>query len=390
MGRDRDTVRVALLAKLEATWPRYRDSPELRRRVEAASNAELRKHLAWAELMSETALEPDADTLSPRFSEHERKSFGRIRHAHWSSVASAYALARDVCSWYAGPDWTPFNLWQTAEYGSGLVASCAKVLSSEAGAETLWASIAAKYPRPDAVALTLPMVCAEAKARWRDIPRMTPSKFRANRERLAKHAEQLALELERFYLPRDPDDCEFAGLWDFAELLTQEELDKLDASIRHTTANIANRALERVGHHHMDWDRYNGTGDESQGSGLNGDLPPARLDARDVYSLLQRDHVAHWQFDYEYVGVPTLPDMLRRIARKFAEDGQDAPLQRPNRPNAERNFFARAVCKYFWQSHACVSPAIVRDIVCMFYPQGIDENEVSQLAARVKAAHPLA
>lgn len=391
MSRDRQTVRAALLAKLEATWARYKENPELRRIVESASNADLRKHLAWAECASEILSESDADTLSARYSEDDRLKFGRLRHARWSPRGTGYVLARKECDWYRGPDWVPFNLWQTAEYGSGLNQECAVTLLQASGAELLWSAIAAKYPQPDNLALSLPMVCAEAKARWADIPRMTPSEFRAQRENLARHAEQLAIELERFYLPRDPDESEFSGLLDFQDLMTQEELDRLDQAIRVTTYAIANRALERAGLPPVVWDDYNDIGDEARALGYgNSDLnTPARIDAKAVYSLLLRDHVSHWQYDYEYGGVPTLPDMLRRIAGKLAEDGKTAPIARPNLANAERNFFARAVCKYFWQSRGDISPAIVRDIVCMFYQQGMDENEVSQMAARVKASHPL-
>lgn len=392
MSRDRETVRAALLAKLEATWARYRENPELRRRVETASNADLRKHLAWAECLSELALEPDADTLSPRYSDNDRRAFGRLRHARWSPHGNGYSLARDECSWYRGPDWMPFNLWQTAEYGGGAERDCAATLCQASGAESLWSAIAAKYPRPDGIALSLPMVCAEAKARWANIPRMTPSEFREHREMLARHAEQLAVELERFYLPRDPDDCEFSGLLDFTELMTQEELDRFDQAIRSVANVIVNRERARNDMPPLTWGEYNDIGERARRLGYSGRdlLTLAQEDAREIRILMERDHVSHWQYEYEYGGVPTLPDILRRIASKFAEDGQNAPIARPNLANAERNFFARALCKYFWQSFADVSPSIVRDVVCMFYPQGIDENEISQMAARVKSAHPLA
>ncbi len=389
MGRDRETVRAALLAKLEATWARYKENPELRRMVDRASNADLRKHLAWAECLSETALESDADTLSPRYSDDDRRTFGRMRHARWSPHGMGYSLAANECSWYRGPDWVPFNLWQTAEYGQGSVRDCAEVLCYGTGAEQLWAAIAAKYSRPDGVALSLPMVCAEAKSRWAVTPRDKPSDYREQRETLARHARQLAVELERFFLPRDPDDYEFSGLLDFTELMTVEELACLDHATRLTSHVIGNRALRRAGLRPVAWDEYNDIGDKARELGWRDeDLhAPAREDAMDIYALMQRDHSRP---DWPYGGIPPLPDMLRRIAGRFAEDGQDAPIARPNLPNAERNFFARAVCKYFWQSRADISPAIVRDVVCMFYSQGMGENEVSQMAARVKAAHPLA
>ena len=335
--------------------------------------------------------------LTPRHLPESRAVFDRLANAKLGGTCS-YALARNECGdWYTGPDWAPFNLWQAAEYGHGQENACAKVLCYGAGAEALWGSVAAKYPHPDSVALSLPMVCADARVRWADMPRMTPSEFRAHRERLARHAEQLAVELERFYLPRDPDSYEVSGLLDFAELMNKDELDRLDASIRVATNGIVNRARKSAGLSPLTWGEYNDIGDDARALGYQNErlyrpdyvCTPAREDAKKVYALMLRDHVSHWQNEYEYGGVPTLPDMLRRIAGKFAEDGQDAPIARPNLANAERNFFARAVCKYFWQSKADISPAIVRDIVCMFYPQGMDENEVSQMAASVKAAHAM-
>jgi hypothetical protein len=388
MSRDRETVRAALLAKLEATWARYKESPELRRIVESASNAELRKHLAWAECASEMLSESDGDTLSPRYSDNERRTFARLRHARWSPGEFGYVLARDECSWYRGPDWVPFNLWQTAEYGSGLTQQCAATLYQAPGAESLWSAITARYPRPDNLALSLPMVCREAKARWADIPRMTPSEFRAHREKLARHAEQLAVELERFYLHRDPDETEFSGLLDFQELMTQEELDGFHRTIQITTFHVANRALTRADVSAVDWEEYNDIVKRARELGYRtgSTYTAAQEDMKGVYDLLQRDHSRP---DWPYGGVPSLPDMMRRIAAKFSEDGEDAPIARPNLANAERNFFARALCKYFWQSRGDISPSIVRDVVTMFYAQGMGENDVSQMAARVKAAYPL-
>jgi hypothetical protein len=179
--------------------------------------------------------------------------------------------------------------------------------------------------------------------------------------------------------------------------MTQEEIDRLDQAIRSVANLIVNRERQRSELEPLTWGEYNDIGVRARELGYQNERPyqtnyvrtPAREDAALIYGLMQRDHVSHCQGDYEYGGVPTLPDLLRRIARKFVDDGQMPPIARPNLPNAERNFFARALCKYFWQGFGDISPVIVRDIVCMFYPQGMDENEVSQIAARIKAAYPL-
>lgn len=329
--------------------------------------------------------------LSPRFSPEERELFRRLANARFGRKGN-YILAREeAAGQYTGPDWMPFNLWQTAEYDRGLEGDCARTLGNGAGAEKLWAAITARYHRTDSIALSLPSVCADAKARWRVTPRATPSEYREQREKLSRNAEQLAVELERFYVHRDPDAHEFPGMLDFAELMTQPELDRLDEAIRYVAWGIASRALSDAGQTLPTWGEYNAIGEKARALGYSDDdlVTPAREAARAIYGLMQRDHVTYMRRPFDYGGVPTLPDLLRRIAGKFAEDGQDAPIARPNLANAERNFFTRALCKYFWTSFGDVSPAIVRDVVCMFYPQGIDENEVSQMAAKVREAHPL-
>lgn len=335
------------------------------------------------------------EKLSPLKSSEDREIYDRVANARFGG-AHRYMLARDECGdLYTGPAWAPFNLWHSAEYGHGAERDCARVLCYGTGAEMLWAEIAARYPEPDSVALSLPTVCADAKARWAAIPRLTPSEFRKHVEKLARQAEQLAVELERFNLPRDPDTYEFPGLLDFTELMTKEEQAQLDHAIRINTYIVANNARNRAGLPPNTWGEYNDIGDDARALGYQNEQPyrpgyihtPSRTDAHYIYSLMLCDHTRP---DWPYGGVPSLPDMLRRIAGKFAESAMVAPLARPNHPNAERNFFARLVCKYFWQSWAGISPAIVRDVVCMFHPQGIDENEVSQMAAPVKAKFPLA
>lgn len=409
-AESRQEVRAALLAKIEAAWPRYNQNAELARLIELASNDELRKHLAWAETIAEGALElPELDddkALSPRYSEDDRKLFRRILSTKWNP-SGGYTLAKDECGdWYAGRAWVPFNLFSHAEYcGYGSVQECAKTLIEAPGAEKLWRDILLRYGRDhcsgtgldarrnnhaDSIAERLPTVCADAKAGWTAIPRLTPSEFKKQRDELARRAEHIATELERFYLPRDPDVCDFPGMLDFMELMTPEKRDKLDQAIRITTHGIVNRARKEAGVVGMDWDEYNDIGKKARGLGYqSGDLhPPAREDAVAVYQLILRDH-SNPTSDWGYGGVPTLPDMMRRIAGKFEADGNWPPIKSPNLGTAERSFFARALCIYFWKSYGDVSPAIVRDIVSMFYAESITEGNVSQMLAKIKAAHPL-
>lgn len=404
----REDIRAALLAKIEAAWPCYKKSQELVRLVNLASNDQLRNHLALAELINdETQRDPKPlMELSPRHSEESRDLFARTLSMRWNP-SGEYTLARDECGdWYSGPDWVPFNLLSAAVYegGSPEEQRCAHTLMTAPRAEQLWSAIALKYARHhvegsgrdarrnnhvDSIAASLPAACAEAKARWRAIPRLTPSEHKKQRDELARRAQQLAQELERFYLPRDPDDYEFPGILDFMALLTHEERDRFDVAVRRVGLLITNRARNEVGAAGMDWAAYNDIGDEARSLGYQAhDLhPPARQDAYEIYDLMLPDHTRP---DLPYGGVPTLPDLLRRIAAKFQEDANDPPIKNPNLGNAERNFFARFLCRYFWKSYGNVSPSIVRDIVSMFYKQSITENDVSQMIARIKAAHPLA
>jgi hypothetical protein len=338
--------------------------------------------------------------LSPRYREGDR-ALSRLLLQARVNPEGGYALACDSCKgWYSGPAWVPHNLYARLgpTGGSPEESECAHVLIHAPCAEKLWADIEKRYghnaitgaveSHPDAIALSLPSVCADAKANWVAVPRLKPSEFKKQREELARRAEQLAQELERFYLPRDPDEHELPGMLDFAELMSQEELDQFDKAICITTFQIANRARVRAGLKCMDWGEYNDIGDEARALGYDHrDLfTPAREDALSVYGLVQRDHTLS---GWPYGGVPTLPDMLRRIAKKFDEDGANPPIKNPNLGNAERNFFARFLCKYFWTSFGDVSPAIVRDIVSMFYAQGITEGDVSQMVGKIKKRHPL-
>mgnify|MGYP003576457343 CR=1 FL=1 len=319
-------------------------------------------------------------TPSPRFAAAESSAMRRLLMSK-NSPGGGYILAKDECSWYTGPAWVPFNVWQAAEYGgnSPLERDCAKRLIESAGAEKLWPDMAERYARHGSITISLSAVCAEALAAWRLMPKDKPKDFVRRRKELARKSEQISKELETFFLHRDADEHEWPGLLDFMQLMSDEERERFDQAIRVAAWSIASRALRDAGQDPPTWGDYN---NDREGT-IHSD---ARLDAWEIYPLLLPDHTQPHEL---YGGVPTLPDMMRRISAKFDEDGDEPPLRRPLYKNAERNFFARQVCKYFWQSHADISPSIVASIVSMFYTQGIDEVDVSQIASRVKRSHPL-
>lgn len=392
---ERDEIRAALIAKIKKVWPR--DLPEvIEHDIELGNIATLRKHLAWAETIAGTAQAESGEyrVPSPRIPERESELMRRVLSRRTGAGLSphGYVLASDECArFYNGPAWVPFNLWGIYWFeGDGpLAQECAQKLIEHPDAKNLWGTIAQLYERPDNIAANLPIICANAIADWRAMPRDTPSEHKAKREDLGRKAKQLAIELERFFLARDPDENELPGLLDFTQLMSVEERERLDVTIRRMTGTIVNRARKQAGLRMLDWDEYNSIGDDARALGYrDSDLyTVARQDARFIYELMLRDHTA--PYDYPYGGVPTLPDILRRIGDQFINDGGDPPLSRPNAANTERNRFARAVIKYFWTSYGNVSPNLAARIVSVFFPQGIKDDDVSQMIPRVKAAYPL-
>lgn len=392
---NREEVREVLVAKITAAFPRYINNPELARAVELGSNDDLRKHLACAELLA--TVEPVAPREyvepAPLTPEEERERSKRVLSICTGAgmPTHRFVMARDQCEgFYDGPAWVPFNLWSLYKYeGQSPISDCAGELIHHPDAESLWTAIGEKYERPNNVAGNLPVICANAIADWRAMPRDTPAQHKVKRDDLARKAKQLAIELERFFLARDPDEHELPGLFDFTQLMTDDERERLDVTVRRMTGLIVNRARKDAGVRKLDWDKYNSIGDDARALGYrDSDLyTPARKDANLIYQLMLRDHTA--PYDYPYGGVPMLPDMLRRIGGLFTADGDDPPLSRPNAANTERNRFARAVIRYFWTSYGDVSPNIVARIVSVFFPQGIKDDDVSQMIPKVKAVYPL-
>lgn len=378
----RDEIRAALIAKIRAAWPG--GLPEtLERDIQLSSVAGLRQRLAVAEyardMESHEPKEWEPLEPSPLIPEKECELMRRVlsQRTGYERPPHTYVLARDECAgFYDGPAWVPFNLWSVHEFRPqpALVRECATQLIEHDDAESLWGAIAQRHERPDSIAGNLPGVCANAIADWQTLPKRTPTQHKTQREDLARKAKQLATELECFFLARDPDGHELPGLLDFTQLMTDEELTRLDTTIVRMTGLIVNRARRMVGARELDWDEYN---DTQNGTAVS----HARSDAHLIYELLLMDHD---EPDYHYGGVPTLPDMLRRIADQCTWDGDDPPLTRPNGANTERNRFAQAVIRYFWTSYRDVSPNIIARIVSVFFRQGITDNEVSQMISVVK------
>ncbi len=337
----------------------------------------------------------DKPSLPPLRLTDELLAIHLLSSTYTSEEPHTYVLTKDKFGGlYDGPSWVPNNLYHARMYSgnSPLVKECAGKLIDHDDAEGLWAAIANKYERPDNIALKLPDVCAKAIMDWRSIPRETPAQHKAKREDMARKARQLATELERFYVARDPDEHELTGIVDWTQLMDDDELEGLDVEVRRVGATITNRARNYAGLRSLEWEDYNSIGDESRALGYrdNDIHTPARRDAHAIYNLMLMDHYA--PFDYPNGGIPTLPDMMRRIANKFDADGDDPPLTRPNAANTERNRFAHVIIRYFLTGYQTVipneaSPNIVARIVSVFFSQGITDNEVSQMIPKVRTAY---
>lgn len=282
---------------------------------------------------------------------------------HASSVG--YRLAKDthVGMSYSGPDWVPHNLWQQYEYEFGAPGAnpertrqCAQKLIFNPGAKEIWDLIAGKYDRPDNIASTLADRCAEFLDQWHATPKRTPSEHRESRLELQRRAEQLAIELERFF------DRHFHGgdsKPNFTLLLSEDEQQGMLKRMQAHNHRVRNRALQDAGLTGHRFQEYLESGQSVE-------------DARDLDWLLLLEDEA------EPGIVPDLPDMLRRIGKFFAEDADPAPLQRPNGENAERNYFVRRLVRYFKHEHGSVSPTIVARVTAVFFAEGITDNEVSK------------
>lgn len=362
----------------------------MERSIELASNDDLRKYLAFAELarsipVNASRIEPPAQVDSRNENELGDSPWPKRRHARplrevvnsrgysEENPQHTYVLAIDYIDDYRGHPWIPFNLLSASD--SSVASTYARALMDSTGSRDLWDRIGDHYRgqgRPDSIAATLPIRCAEFSARWRALPKSSPSEYAEARRTLSRKASQLSIEIERFLAEADRDDGE--GLT-FMRLLSGEERERALQRVQRYCHTTLNKTLKKNGIRGIDYDDYVQPREGArEGSPLN--LPSCIGDVSDAWDLI--DSV-----------VPPLPQLMARLSNLFADDAGNAPLSRPNAVNAERNYFASQLCVYFWTEYGSVSPAIVSRIVSVFHAQGISENEVSQIARRTKREHPL-
>lgn len=162
---DAEKVRADLVAKIKIAAPRAVQNRALARALELGNIDELRRHLAWAQILAEIGSnDDDPDEYlppDPRLSTEEletrvrvlRTKTGNEQHPH------SYVLAVDEWKWadglYDGPRWVPFNLWELYRAGQPIISDCARKLIYGANAQALWTTIAERFERPDNIVAQL-------------------------------------------------------------------------------------------------------------------------------------------------------------------------------------------------------------------------------------------
>jgi len=297
---------------------------------------------------------------------------------------STFLLAKDMYSKgnYAGPDWAPFALWQ--RHGNHV----ARVLTDSPGAKELWASIERAFDEPNAVALQLPQEITYAQTQWALTSKRTPKAHSKHCMELKQRAESLAREIDRI---ESFEMNETGEQFDFMRLLGEDEKDRVRRAVWQHNLYVRNTGALEVEGRELGYK----VGDISgtwglKPVGLDEYTAPDDPDEPDSWSPARREACITWNLltgdpdDCPGI-VPKIGDMLRLLARYFENETKVAALQRPAYPNAERNFVARHLCKCFHESFGKAPPAIIGAIVGMFYPQGITDNEVSQMSRKFKS-----
>lgn len=282
-----------------------------------------------------------------------------------------FLLAKEMDpSTYLGPAWVPFSLWSAYESGAaGAQKDCVHKLIFAAGAREVWAAIESTYARPNSVAISLPVELAMARDIWKATAKRTPSKHREHLLSLKAKAIALASEIEQI---ESLDALTTGERFDFMRLYDAQEKEIVYHNVsafmlRHRPSWVDEKGIEG-----KTFGEYIAPEDpDLPESPLN--LSQASREAGEIWELLLGD-------DETWPGiVPSPSAMLRRLATYFEGESSKPPMQRPAFENAERNFISRHLCRYFRDSCGFASPSIVSRIVCMFYQQGITENEVSQM-----------
>lgn len=270
---------------------------------------------------------------------------------------------------YSGPDWVPYGLWSAYEWTGGPKREVVHALIYNPGARELWDLIQKTYDRPNNIAICLPMECQLASDRWRLLSKLTPSKHRDHMLRLKAHALAIANEIDRM---ESQEALSTGERYDFLRLYDEKDREIVYHNVfafnlRHHDGSLEERDL--VGETFGD---YIAPEDPSQPlSPVN--RSQASREAGEFWELLLGD-------DEQWPGiVPPLAGMMRRIATMFEQQAGSPPMKRPAFDNAERNHFTRHLCLYFRNSCGFASPAIISRIVPMFHPQGISDNDVSQM-----------
>ncbi len=284
---------------------------------------------------------------------------------------------------FLGPEWVPFSLWQRHDTNTG------SVLIDSPGAKELWEAIERTFEFPNDVAISLPMEISHAKELWGLISKRNPAAHRDHYMELKARAESMAREIDRFEaleMYTTGERFDFMRLYDDDEKeIVYQNVWRHNLRMRNTGAmEVEGRRLGykagdfQGGSFPVSWTEYTTLENpQEQASPLNHSL--ASREAGQLWELLVGD-------DMEWPGiVPSVSPLLRRLAGFFEIEANSPALQRPAIENAERNYVTRHLCQYFQASFGIAPPSIISRIICMFYPQGITENEVSQMARRIKA-----
>lgn len=305
----------------------------------------------------------------------------------WSSK---FLLAKEMDpDSHTGPAWVPFSLWQAYEFSEDVrLKEVARTLIFSPGAEELWATIERTFDRPNNLTTSLPFTICGAIEHWSRISKETPSNHRKMMIRLRSHAKALAAEIDRInmlreYLTGEP--------LDFMELHSEEERKEIYGRVRLHNLSLRKTAeLEQEGKElgykmgevaapvtREDWEAYNRPED------------PAQPESPINHSVASSEAHATWQLIHGDAGdglpgiVPSFPELFRRLADQFGAMADHPALQRPSHANAKRNFFTRQLGTYFKNSGGQASPVLIAKIISMFFSQGISENEVSQMLAKL-------
>lgn len=306
----------------------------------------------------------------------------RILDAHdWEKK---FLLAKDTYgNAYEGPDWVPHSLWSIYEGAENQTRKIAKTLIYSAGARELWAAIEEAYEDPSNMSACLPLELRGIMEHWANINKATPSDHRTHMLRLKAHAMALAAEIDRMDLL---DDLLNGEKFDFMRLYSDAERSSIQENIRIHNLRLRKNAIAEQQASAIGWSAGNVPGSVSLTDWKEYNTPekpdapespinwsPASLEAVATWHLLLGD-VHGWPGVF-----PPMPDLFRRLAQYFEREASRPALSRPNFKNAKRNFVTQRLCIFFRDSRGHASPSIVSRIVCMFFEQGITDNEVSQI-----------